>query len=1102
MAQNYKHIFIGLGGAGVNTVAYIKKKVYDKTSSRGSRSRLTVMNEKYRFLFFDTDQRDIDKHNRNNRDTFENGITPFINPVTDLISLSKGNPHAIYEEAKANDRPLINKRILEACSEDVAAKIPDQPLKFGAGAFRMKSRLSFARSLSEFQQKLQAAIEDLNSVKNTGGEENTIFYWVICSTNGGTGSGIINDVLYYVNMQHKRSIGDGDPHLVLTMYMPKFYIDKNSTEEKYSLNAFAVFKEIEGIKAMSNDPKRNKVFHRLAFLKDYNLINSDERYDPFYYMIPVDCQTDNGTNIGDSLYPNTAEMLYYVHEGEGGMALHSDVDNYMHDLYNLRPKGFLVPMGYIALRKPEKEFEDYVSLRLEQDLLEYGLANDDLRGVQADEKPEEKAIAFYRELFGDENVESSSELFQSLSSIKNKVIGKAFAEFEDVDSFDKDQLKGEGISEEKIKDALKRFEVESTKDGKVIGFDEAQNFTLFKMWDKAESLVTEFGLAYAVKFFEKVKNEARKAIQEFREASSNTGKKNDDKKSRSEEINKALEAVRSYKLTESKSSQKEDINEAVSILKKYAEKDIEAEIVEIKDELLKSFSDADGEGKINELVLHLKSMYSSVKELSAEASDKYKRFASTLAEKALDVTSVYLPEMKTICDSNGWIRGNRFSRMYESHVSVTNENIEGKDKVPVRRGEHSLESILKELHKLSQGGNNDDEVTREINKDFAVQGLPEKDEEGTVIEGKPRIRFFANPDRIDNTKGTIEKVLNYSKRRLQKEISQDADIKQKWTDAGVHRFFEELDSENRDRIRRSLNPTLFFNYKENRIAVDYREFLIFVAKDPDVAKDMLGYQEGNPKHRLITVKGDDNAAFVIRSKYGLSFSDYRLYDTMQDLYEKAPNRDKYHFHHYYAEYGEDITLEDLPVEISDAHKTYVKLRLLDKYCSPKENGNSDLDGFFYESEYLSRKADFSSTIIMDKPDGSFAIARPAAIGEADGKICVKVVDKNSRLFADYEGDDFVKVFADYQLHFIKNSVQAAFDSFLTAIVRHFLKRDEKIITGNQIIAEKFDDYRKELLNELDNKIMDSRSEEEKNIYKALLYVLDSEIKNIHDFLTK
>ena len=396
MGQNYKHIFIGCGGAGVNTISLIKKKIYDSQTSTVSKSKLAAMNEKYRFLFFDTDQRDIDKYNKLYRDTFENGMVPFINPQTDLISLSKGNPHAIYVEAKNNPTPMINQRILEACTDELAAKIPDQPLKFGAGAFRMKSRLSFARSLSEFQQKLQAAIEDLNSVKNTGGAENTIFYWVVCSTNGGTGSGIINDILYYVNMQHQRSIGDGDPHLVLTMYMPKFYIDKNSTEEKYSINAFAVFKEIEGIKAMSNDADKCKIFHRLALLKDYNLINTDARYDPFYYLIPIDCQTDNGTNIGDALYPNTAKLLYYVHEGEGGEALHSDVDNYMHDLYNLRPKGFLVPMGYIALRKPTAQFDQYMAARLEQDVLQYGIVNEE----KAPKVVPKDVESFYDSLFG------------------------------------------------------------------------------------------------------------------------------------------------------------------------------------------------------------------------------------------------------------------------------------------------------------------------------------------------------------------------------------------------------------------------------------------------------------------------------------------------------------------------------------------------------------------------------------------------------------------------------------------------------------------------------------------------------------------------------
>ena len=64
---------------------------------------------------------------------------------------------------------MINQRIREACTDELASMIPDQPLALGAGAFRMKSRISFARSMSEFQQKLQAHIEDLNNVKVNGG---------------------------------------------------------------------------------------------------------------------------------------------------------------------------------------------------------------------------------------------------------------------------------------------------------------------------------------------------------------------------------------------------------------------------------------------------------------------------------------------------------------------------------------------------------------------------------------------------------------------------------------------------------------------------------------------------------------------------------------------------------------------------------------------------------------------------------------------------------------------------------------------------------------------------------------------------------------------
>jgi hypothetical protein len=113
-------------------------------------------------------------------------------------------------------------------------------------------------------------------------------------------------------MIHHQVVGNGDPQLVLTMYMPKVYIDSNATEEKYTLNAFGVFTELESFKAMSYNKSQNVVMHRLAFQNDYSLIDSNKRYSPFYYLIPVDIQTDKGTSLGTTrtMYRNTAEMLY------------------------------------------------------------------------------------------------------------------------------------------------------------------------------------------------------------------------------------------------------------------------------------------------------------------------------------------------------------------------------------------------------------------------------------------------------------------------------------------------------------------------------------------------------------------------------------------------------------------------------------------------------------------------------------------------------------------------------------------------------------------------------------------------------------------------
>ena len=1085
MGQNYKHIFIGCGGAGVNTISLIKKRIYDSQKSTASKSKLAAMNEKYRFLFFDTDQRDIDKYNKEYRDTFENGMVPFINPQTDLISLSKGNPHAIYVEAKNNPTPMINQRILEACTDDLAAKIPDQPLKFGAGAFRMKSRLSFARSLSEFQQKLQAAIEDLNSVKNTGGAENTIFYWVVCSTNGGTGSGIINDILYYVNMQHQRSIGDGDPHLVLTMYMPKYYIDKNSTEEKYSINAFAVFKEIEGIKAMSNDADKCKIFHRLALLKDYNLIDTDARYDPFYYLIPIDCQTDNGTNIGDSLYPNTATLLYYIHEGEGGEALHSDVDNYMHDLYNLRPKGFLVPMGYIALRKPTVQFDQYMNARLEQDLLQFGLVNE----VKAPKVEEKDVKKYFESLFG---AESGISFLKSFFTTRAEMaIEDVFSSIDVSVSKKADEI---GLNEQLIENAFGQFDSKEQ-----INKVEVDAVKLIKsnLWKKAEDLIREHGLFYAKGFFKKLGEVSASSLTELEDLSK---REDEGAKERLEKLEKEANKI-DFKENFKKDDQLEDLRQYKSELENAARRKIECKIAEIELAILSNFCRKDGEGEIKNLEDRLTNLLESAKQLSSEAQDKYKKLADNFADLSLDVTSVYLPEMSTICDGNGWIRNNVFSSMYEELVSVTPEVIEGKDKVPVRNGKKSIEEVIGKLYNTS----GTDVISKEINKAFACKLDKESDnsaesgKSANRIASEEDIRFFTNPEDKggDSIRGRLEKFVNYAKRRFEEDYKKNETVKSQWLDRGIIEFFENLDIENREKVRRSLNPSLFFNYKENKLAVDYREFLIFVAKNADVASSMLGYQPGNTKHRFI--KGsNDNEALVIRAKYGLSFSDYRMYDTMEDQYEKAPNRDKYHFHHYYAEFGENIRMEDLPFEISEAHRIFTKMILLNKYTK----NFSDL-GFFFTSPYKSKAADFSDAMLIFKTPSSFSIARPGALSEdaASGTICMKVIDKNARLYADFQGNSFVEAFEEYRKNFIRNAVADTFNKFLNAVVRHSGKDGDQAVTGGKIIENHYDEYRDSLLNEFDEKIQSARTDKEKALYKIFMYVLENDLTTARVFMT-
>jgi len=1078
---NEKHIFIGIGGSGCETVSQIKEKVYEKRFDKATatKTRLQAMNDSYRFLFIDTDQRDIDIANKRNRATFEEGKVPFISPQTDLINLGRANPYAIYYEATQDPNTLINKRILEACSSELAAKIPDQPLSFGAGAFRMKSRIAFAHSLTDFQSKVQAAISSLNDVKTVGGEDCIIYYWVVGSTLGGTGSGIFNDVLYHLNQIHHQVVGNGNPQLVLTMYMPKVYIDSNSTEDKYTLNAFGVFSELTAFKAMSYNEKQNTIMHRLAFQNDYTLIDSQRRYNPFYYLIPVDIQTDKGTSLGAprTMYRNTAEMLYHLHYSKAGATFRSDIDNYMNDIMERNHKEFLVPMGYVSLQKPNEQFNKYMRFRLKRDILRSWLLCDSGKEAVVEESSIEK---LYKELFHELDEKSSG-------TIASKVLGvETNAELQDLESLttlqnpDSDEL-APGLYLPVILEAIDSVKNNIEKERKSTDKrDEYKQKIIQDIWSNAERWVRSRGLTYAYNAVDEV----RKYME---------GRFNDEESKKSNEDNDLDALYDSLKKLFDKSkkpdfkekahwkSNKDDINNYINALQAYEEKVIKNALAEWSHDLRKDFCTDEKNDELSKLKKHLASFRDKVAEMNKEAVKQYDKLATDMGETALDVTTVYLPQLKKIADGNGWISDNIFSRLYRTIINAQEDEAE----TPER----------KELQKFVE-----DNIYNAVNEDI-VQAIKTgqyqmfftKIDKKTKKEDKTsETRYFCNPKLERPDEKVIKDFLSLAVTVLEKKMRESKDIQEKWDNKKISAFFADLTNEDKDDVRRSLNPALFFSYNANRIDVMKKEeHVVFVAGTEDLAEEMLGYQKGNPKHRFVPAD-DENTALVLKSKYGLSLADYRIYDSIKMVYDKATFREKYHFHHAFSQYLDKITLDNLPVEVLPQHRAFAKMLLLEKF-------REDTKPFFYSDDYDPDV--YTDSMKLPDSDTSFKIAQPEAfyIHPKEGKIVLQTRDNERELYKVIEGTDKAKQFENYCNLYYNYRFGETTDAILQAILRQKHTVGDEKKEGDKIFKEGFTEKRKALLQELSDKKKKATPVEQR-LYNVLFNIVRDEFDTVQKFI--
>jgi hypothetical protein len=354
MPNENKHraLYIGLGGSGVKTVLKTRRRLRERTEGDNDRQRDDAFDNLYRFVLIDTDKL---------ARSMEDGTSG-----EDGSNLSRGHvnlgpvvPKTVYDAAKkAQNRTERQRRLIEfigtTCSKDIKAVA----LHDGAGAYRINSRIGLYEHYEDAKRKISEAIESLISAGNpTGMPPGTdLHVWVVSGLAGGTGSGILLDVLYLAD-RLLRQKGQSAPKIRAVLFTPGSFSQFHVPEIIMS-NGFSAMQELAYFLDKSNE---NQFKHVSVVPDDPNWTGAGYEGWPVYHSaIPIDSTIKDGSSINDtSLYENSAEMLAYLQDSAGGAAS-SPLDN---TLQNAAGTDRLIAFGYVALRKPVQLFTRYIHER-------------------------------------------------------------------------------------------------------------------------------------------------------------------------------------------------------------------------------------------------------------------------------------------------------------------------------------------------------------------------------------------------------------------------------------------------------------------------------------------------------------------------------------------------------------------------------------------------------------------------------------------------------------------------------------------------------------------------------------------------------------------
>ena len=263
-----KTLYVGIGGNGVKTLAAIKRKMDSYVQFKLASGNPVNNNDE--FLFVDTDTKDIQE-------------IPNVNLTNDFVSLNTTPATQFsYENSNACDDA---DRFFE-WYDPTKTGLSANPLNTGAGAIRMDGRLGLYANRRDFMGKVNAKMTNLMAA---AGDANLralpMNVYVFSGTSGGTGSGILLDVLMTIDKIYTGIVGNPNttPSVTLFLFGPDqtYTIETDAdAAKKKARNGAACLYELDAFKLVTikNPLGSHKIFNCFS-----GWVNGLQLTSPFHF---------------------------------------------------------------------------------------------------------------------------------------------------------------------------------------------------------------------------------------------------------------------------------------------------------------------------------------------------------------------------------------------------------------------------------------------------------------------------------------------------------------------------------------------------------------------------------------------------------------------------------------------------------------------------------------------------------------------------------------------------------------------------------------------------------------------------------------------------